>query len=332
VSAASRRQGPRAGAFACRLALAAAALAPSCARADSPAERALAELEELAFVPAGRVPVGALVPIVLYECPAPLLVDRFEVTRARWAEFAAERPDDLSSEMLARVRAWGASLADVPATWMTQIEAQRYADWRGMRLLAPGEWLFAALGQERRLFPWRAYERQDSIANTLDLGLGVPCPVGTFEGGRTPGQVYDLLGNVAEWVAGDVLTGLARGPADAGELDAEREVSALGGSFRTWLRPIYRSPRAGEPSESPFLAYSLHPRSRQDDVGLRCAMPAQPYLERTAALWADDARTQDRLRAVGERWGRSAVPLLRDLVGREGAAPGLMLLLEGAQR
>ena len=75
---------------------------------------------------------------------------------------------------------------------MDELEAERFAAWRGMRLLTPGEWLFCALGAERRLFPWVAYERQDSVANTLDLGLGRPCPVGTFEGGRTPGEVYDL--------------------------------------------------------------------------------------------------------------------------------------------
>lgn len=331
MSAAHRFQGSRAATFGCGLALVAWSHAASCAQVDSTSERALAELEELAFVPAGRGLLGTFVPLWLYECPAPLLVDRFEVTRGRWQEFAAERPEDLSSEMLAEVREWGGTQTDFPATWMTQVEAQNYAHWRGMRLLAPGEWLFTALGQERRLFPWRAYERQDSIANTLDLGLGRLCPVGTFEGGRTPGQVYDLLGNVAEWVAGDVLTGLARGPGDGGELDGEREVSALGGSFRTWLRPIYRSPRAGEPSESPFLAYSLHPRSRQDDVGLRCATPAQPYLERVAQLWGNSERTQMRLRAVGERWGRGAVPLLRDLAARDGAPPALTALLEGAQ-
>jgi formylglycine-generating enzyme required for sulfatase activity len=327
----ARRAGSRA-AVAGRWAGLAALLLCGCARSDSPAERALAELEELAFVPAGRVPLGAFVPLVLiYECPAPLLVDRFEATIRQWREFAVARPGDVSKEMLARIRSWDVAQQDLPATWMTLAEAQRFAQWRGMRLLEPGEWLFAALGRERRSYP-HGDDRQDSVANTLDLGLGRLCPVGTFEGGRTPGQVYDLLGNVAEWVSGDVLASLMQGANGAPSPDAEREVSALGGSFRTWLRPIFRLPLSGEPAESPFLAYTLHPQSRQDDIGLRCATPAQDYLERNAARWGRDEEALKRLKDVGERWGRSAVPLLRELAARDGAAPGLEALLEGARR
>jgi Sulfatase-modifying factor enzyme 1 len=307
-------------------------IAASCSRPDSPSERALAEIEELAFVPSGDVTFGIFFMPLRYSCPDPLLVDRFETTRRRWEEYAVARPDELSKEMLARIRLWNSSQPqpDLPATWMTQVEAQQFAAWRGMRLLSPGEWLFAAVGKERRRFP-HGDDLQDSIANTLDLGLGRPCAVGTFEGGRTPGQIYDLLGNVAEWVAGDVLASLSQTPFEA-QADDEHEVSALGGSYRTWLRPIYNSPRAGEPAENPFLAYNLHPLSRQDDVGLRCATPARSYLETKASSWGNDERALARLRDVGQRWGRSAVPLLRELTSRANAAPGLEALLEGAQR
>jgi len=308
--------------------LVAGLIAASCTRPDSPSERALAEIEELAFVPSGTVLAGFM-PLVLYECPAPLLVDRFESTRRRWQEYAVARPDEVSKEMLAGMRSWSGS-QDLPATWMTQNEAQRFAAWRGMRLLTPGEWLFAALGEERWPFPYGTV-RQDSVANTLDLGLGTPCAVGTFEGGRSPGQIYDLLGNVAEWVDGDVLASLSSAPSDASS-DGEHEVSALGGSYRTWLREIYRTPRVGEPAENPFLAYNLHPLSRQDDVGLRCATPARAYLERASSSWGDDERALARLREVGQRWGRSAVPLLRELASRAHAASGLNALLEGARR
>jgi formylglycine-generating enzyme required for sulfatase activity len=327
----ARSAGARAAAAA-GVCAAAGLIAAACSRPDSPSERALAEIEELAFVPSGAVPVGMVaVPLALYECPDPLLVDRFETTQGRWEEYAAARPDELSKEMLARVRSWRESQEDLPATWMTQVEAQQFAAWRGMRLLSPGEWLFAALGKERRPYP-HGIDRQDSIFNTLDLGLGRSCAVGTFEGGRTPGHIYDLLGNVAEWVDGDVLANLSQAPLDA-QAGGEHAVSALGGSYRTWLRPIFRwPPRAGESAENPFLAYNLHPLSRQDDVGLRCATPARPYLERSSSLWGNDERALERLREVGERWGRSAVPLLRELASRANAAPGLNALLEGARR
>jgi len=304
----------------------------TCQRAAGEGEPALGELERLAFVPAGQVHVGAFLPIVLYENPGPLLVDRFEATRAEWQAFASDHPEALAPEMVARVRSWPAEQVSWPATWMTQGEAARFAAWRGARLLTPGEWLFCALGQERRLFPWVAYERQDSIANTLDLGLGRPCPVGTFEGGRTPREVYDLLGNVAEWVAGDVLGSMAAPGDELSAVDSERSSSALGGSFRTWLRPIYRPSRGGADPGSAYLAYRLHPRSRQDDVGVRCALPAEDYLVRNASRWGRDAATRARLVAIGARWGRTVVPLLSELAQRPGAVPGLAALLEGAEQ
>jgi hypothetical protein len=314
-----------AGRAALRAVLLAAAIAAGCG--PRAGDGALDQLDRLAFVPAGQVYVSAFLPIVLYEAPEALLVERFESTRAQWAEFARSQPEALAPEMLARVRAWPQEQGAWPATWMTQPEAARFAAWRGMRLLRPGEWLLCALGQERRLFPWVAYERQDSVANTLELGLGRPCPVGTFEGGRTPRQVYDLLGNVAEWVDGSVLDGEPVGPPDP-----ERAVSALGGSFRTWLRPIYRPLRSGDAPERAYLAYELHPRSRQDDVGVRCAVAAAGYLESAARRWDDDAATRARLVKTGRRWGRAAAPLLAELSARPGAPPGLAALLEGAQQ
>lgn len=300
--------------------------ATGCARTPDAGEAALRELEGLAFVPEERVRFDLFLPILLYENPEPLLVERYEVTRAQWRAFAEARPDAIGAPLFERMRDWVGEDDDWPASFMTQAEASACAEWRGMRLLSSDEWLFCALGPERRQYPWDAYERRDSVANTLDLGLGRACAVGTFEGGRTPRGLYDMLGNVAEWSTDDVETrrippALRRG---------EPRCSALGGSFRTWARPIFRQVTAGDSGDRPYLAHRLDPRSRQDDVGLRCAAPALEYLWRNAPRWPTDAAARARLIAVGRRWGRGAAGLLGTLCEREGAPAGLQALREGA--
>lgn len=298
-----------------------------CSRADDADDSALRELEGLAFVPAERVLFDSFLRLVMYETPQPLLVDRFELTRAQWREFASARPQDIDPDLSRRMDEWGGDDDDLPATFMTQLEAQACAQWRGMRLLTSDEWLLCALGPERRQYPWDAYERRDSVANTLDLGLGRPCAVGTFEGGRTSRGLYDLLGNVAEWVVDDVE---ARRASPASRMGDPR-CSALGGSFRTWSRPIFRQVSAGDAGDRPYLAYRLDPRSRQDDVGLRCAVSAREWLWERAARLPTDAASRARLTAVGRSWGRGALGLLVELCGREDAPTALQLLREGAQ-
>jgi formylglycine-generating enzyme required for sulfatase activity len=197
---------------------------------------------------------------------------------------------------------------------MTQPEARAFAAWRGMRLLEPGEWLWCAMGPNRWSYPWGT-TAQDSVANTLELDLERPTPVGTFESGRTPAGCYDMLGNVAEWV-GSPMPSIERVPGD------ERQ-SAVGGSFRARRSPIYQ--------KMTFLTTDLHPSSRLDHVGLRCCVEAEAYLWARAPEWGEDEPTLQRLVAVGRRWGRQASPLLQDLAARPGAPRGLRALAEGAR-
>jgi hypothetical protein len=309
------------------LALALLSLGLGCVPSPGAGEAALRELEGLAFVPAERALFDSILRLVMYETPQPLLVDRFELTRGQWRAFAAARPGEIDALMRQRMQEWAVEHDDHPATFVTQAEAQACARWRGMRLMTSDEWLLCALGPERRQYPWDAYERRDSVANTLDLGLGRACAVGTFEGGRTSRGLYDMLGNVAEWTADDVE---ARRVGDTGAR-GERRVSALGGSFRTWSRPIFRQVSAGDAGDRPYLAFRLDPRSRQDDVGLRCAAQAREWLWERAPDLPTDAAARARLVAVGRSWGRAALGLLAELCARPGAPAALQVLREGAQ-
>ena len=204
-----------------------ALLLGACSESGGARERSLDRLERMAFVPAGECVLPRAQRSGLDSSThRPLLVDRFEVTRGDWLEWLEQRPGE--SELAAeefRAR-WGEGGEDWPASWMTQGEAKRFAAAHDLRLLSAREWMRVAAGTRAQRLPWGAPAR--SVANSLELGLGRPSAVGTFENGRAGLGVYDLVGNVAEWVEGSLW--------DAeGALAADR-AWAMGGSFLSFTR------------------------------------------------------------------------------------------------
>ena len=136
---------------------------------------------------------GTLRDLVLFERPAdqggPFFLDRFEVTRDDWAQYLgqprASTPDASTDGFLPQ------SGIDLPA-------ARAFAAWRFCRLPRGEEWVYAATGNQAYSWPW-GDAAQTSRANTAELRLGKPTPVGTFESGRRADGPYDLVGNLAEW-------------------------------------------------------------------------------------------------------------------------------------
>ncbi|MCK6448890.1 MAG: formylglycine-generating enzyme family protein [Planctomycetes bacterium] len=281
----------------------------ACDGENDATEQALAELERLVFVPAGRVPAANAVVV------DDVLVTAFEVTRDEWRTFLAEtglETDDVWRDKLAT---WTEGTGDWPASSLSCDEAERYARARGFRLPTSLEWLALAAGPQGRLYAW-GDTRSDSVANTLEFGLYKPLAVGSFESGRTPAGAYDVIGNVWEWCS-DTLNGLAA--------DGSKRC-AFGGSYLYFLRPIYSH------AVSEYHALVLDPSSRADDVGVRLVATARDYLWRQAAKWGDGARARERLGRVGERFGAAALPLLDELARRPGAPGSLAVLAEGARR
>lgn len=156
---------------------------------------------------------GSLRDFVLFERPGPgggsagaswFFLDRFEVTRADWAAFAIT-PAGRAVEAHAEPPSGDAAL---PVGLVDLAQARAFAAWRFARLPRVAEWSIATGGTESPIasasdagnpFPWG--RREDATrANTGELGLGEPTPVGTFESGRRAyGAPYDLIGNVSEW-------------------------------------------------------------------------------------------------------------------------------------
>jgi len=307
-----------------RLACACALALAACDTPEIDPSTALAGLDRLAFVPAGECRLlGRDGVEVRGVTTTALLVERYEVSRADWARWPGSR--EVNSTALqpgfVEVEVWPDAVPTWPASGMTLLEARAFADTRSMRLPTASEWIRIAAGTRGQPFPW-GLARASSVANTAELGLARPVPVGTFEQGATPDSIYDLLGNVAEWVE-DPL------PIAAGaDVDVRPLGWALGGSYSTRLAKIHDLDRTGR---IVIVHVDLDPRTRARDVGLRCVVEARAWLGTHAPDLGATEREREGLRRIGARWGRDAVPLLEELSASSGARASLRHLLEGAR-
>jgi formylglycine-generating enzyme required for sulfatase activity len=133
---------------------------------------------------------------------------------------------------------------------MARADAEAYCAFRGGRLPTDDEWTFAAAGGASRRYPWGdtgAVCRRGAwglAEGPCGFGFVGPELAGAHPDGATATGLYDLAGNVAEWVESDGANGLVRGGSFATSLATE---------LRTWS------------------GHSLPASSRSPDVGARCA-------------------------------------------------------------
>lgn len=159
---------------------------------------------------------------------SPFAIDRTEVTNAAFAHWltsaAAVVVDrlhvrtagaDLVDLQRSELRTAGATLEPLPGTehhpvaGVSAAAARAYCAAQGKHLPTEAQWEYAARGTTRRRFPWG--DKVDtgqapcrlSIGRPQDHGRPMPCPVADVASTSdvTPEGVFDLGGNVSEWVA-----------------------------------------------------------------------------------------------------------------------------------
>lgn len=153
-------------------------------------------------VNAGQYPIGDQQPQALTE----FWLDRYEVTNAQFATFLARSPaflaplvhffantddpqpaDWLQGEI-------PAGLEHYPVRGIDWATATRYCAWAGKRLPTEAEWEGAARGPRGWLYPWGNEE------NAVELPSASTYTVGSLPTNRSYFGVYDMAGNVWEWV------------------------------------------------------------------------------------------------------------------------------------
>ena len=191
-------------------------------------------------------------------------LDKHEVTVARYAGFLKATGNVKPPEEWDTVDIQiGAELPVVGVDWH---DADSYCRWAGKRLPAEAEWERAARGTDERQYPWGNQPPTGDLAN-FAVGARFSysqalMPVGRYKEGKSPFGLYDMAGNVWEWVQ-DWYDGAyyERGP-DRNPTGPEE------GQFKVL--------RGGAWSELPkyLLAYGrfkLLPNTRNSYTGFRCA-------------------------------------------------------------
>ena len=151
----------------------------------------------MVLVPAGEFLMGSEVwdhtmPVRRVYLDA-FYIDTYEVTNALYQRFMQATGRQAPAS-------WHNS-PNQPVVGVSWHAARAYCQWADKRLPTEAEWEKAARGTDGRTYPWGNQWHHTKVNTRLSGKLGKPTPVGSYEADRSPYGVYDMAGNVGEWVA-----------------------------------------------------------------------------------------------------------------------------------
>ena len=128
-------------------------------------------------------------------------MDQNETTVGQYASFLEATSHNAPLEWSIMSRPMHQRRPVVNVDWA---DADAYCTWAGKRLPTETEWEKAARGTDGRIYPWgnespttlHANLRKERWSNHYVLST-----VGSYEAGKSPYGIYDMAGNVWEWVS-----------------------------------------------------------------------------------------------------------------------------------
>jgi formylglycine-generating enzyme required for sulfatase activity len=160
----------------------------------------------MAMVPAGEFIMGSATgdadeqPVRRIYVDA-FSMDRYQVSVGQYAKFlestSQAAPPDWSIMNKSRHQ-------NRPVVNVDWADATAYCTWAGKRLPTEAEWEKAARGADGRTYPWGNELPSGFHANMKKEKWSdhyVLSPVGMYEEGKSPYGIYDMAGNVWEWVS-----------------------------------------------------------------------------------------------------------------------------------
>ncbi|MGW6335240.1 SUMF1/EgtB/PvdO family nonheme iron enzyme [Nocardia rhamnosiphila] len=125
-------------------------------------------------------------------------IDVYPTTNADYARFVAasghQPPQHWKGTEVPR------EIRDHPVVWVSWKDARAYADWSGKELPSSQQWEKAARGTRGNIYPWGS-QTTPAKGNFRGSGPGTTTPVDQYKSGASPFHVYDLCGNVWEWLS-----------------------------------------------------------------------------------------------------------------------------------
>jgi formylglycine-generating enzyme required for sulfatase activity len=228
-----------------------------------------ADLESMVFIEEGEFLMGTD-DRLRDEKPAHVVyvnafyIDIYEVTNEDYKGFvvATGRKTPVSWERGTYPEGKG----DHPATYVSWYDAEAYCKWAGKRLPREAEWEKAARGTDGRIYPWGNEWDLNKSNNPLKKLEGT-VPVGSFEEGKNQFGLYDMSGNVWEWV-GDGYT--AHPGSDYANPEFGRDYGLLKGG--SWWDCMFYGCGISAPT---YNRAFFHPTTISDSYGFRCAADAE---------------------------------------------------------
>lgn len=228
---------------------------------------------QLVYIPAGEFKMGAEEDdqdASDFERPAHAValsafwIDQTEITNQMYAACVSDGGCEPPANRTSRTRDlyYGEpAFAQYPVIYVNWEEADSYCRWAGRRLPTEAEWEKAARGLDGRIYPWGNFPPNTRLSN-FGESLGDTSQVGSFPAGASPFGLFDMAGNVAEWVqdwysADYYAVSVFRNPfgPDRGDFRLIR-----GGSWFHPMRSIRTTSRLWN-----------YPDLRSDTIGFRCA-------------------------------------------------------------
>ena len=224
---------------------------------------------DMQHIPAGRFRMGSNLVGREDEHPEHLVrlkefyIDKYEVPNLQYKDFidatGHREPVHWHNRTFPNPRQ-----ADHPVVNVSWEDARAYAEWVGKRLPTEAEWERVARGNRNEEYPWGKASSTD-YAN-YDNPEGGTTPVARYERGRSDLGVWDLCGNVGEWVNDwydprYYATSPEQDPPGPAE---GRQKVYRGGGYHTNKMDIRAAAR-----------HFATPGAYQDYIGFRCAMDAE---------------------------------------------------------